>query len=143
MNDNLMKFINKTGISLYKLNMETGIPYTTLSRLKLGTMDINKCSCEVLYRLSLFFDCNMEELLNPIQYLSNIKGTCHGYNYNWKAENGRDILIVKKGNETVITDSGKAVTARKFYRSSKAFAEMEIEVYNKKKEADRICKNID
>jgi len=141
-NENLMRIIKNNRISLYKLSMETGLPYTTLCRLKQGIMDINKCSCEVLYRLALFFDCNMEELLNPIQYLSNIKGTYRGYNYSWKAEKDKDIFVVKKGNETIITDYDNAMTNRKYYKSLKAFAEMEIDAYIMKKEADELCRNI-
>ena len=50
MNDNLIRQIEKAGISQYKLSRETGIPYTTLSRLKRGTLDINNCTSEVVYR---------------------------------------------------------------------------------------------
>ena len=86
MNDNLVRQIEKAGISQYKLSRETGITYTTLSRLKRGTLDINNCTSEVVYRLSLYLGCGMEEILNPVRFLSGIKGTYKGYSYHWEVE---------------------------------------------------------
>lgn len=139
MNDNLIEHIKKLGISQYRLSHETGLPYTTISRLERGTMDINNCSAEVVHRLSLYLGCTIEDIINPVAYLHGIKGTHKGYNYCWKAENGQDILIIEKDGKEIIKEYGKVKTNRRYYESSKAFADMEIDLYIKKREAAKIC----
>lgn len=143
MNDNLIRQIEKAGISQYKLSRETGIPYTTLSRLKRGTLDINNCTSEVVYRLSLYLGCGMEEILNPVRFLSGIKGTYKGYSYHWEVEGNKDVLVIGKGNKELLRDPSVATVNRKYYNSSKVFAEMEIDIRIEKEEADILCKNTD
>ena len=41
MNENFTKLVRKSGKSLYKINKETGIPYTTLSELFTGKKSVN------------------------------------------------------------------------------------------------------
>ena len=139
MNYNLMERVKKLGVSQYKLSRETGVPYTTISRLERGTMDINNCSAEVVHRLSLYLGCTIEDIINPVAYLHGIKGTHRGYSYYWKINDGQDILIIEKDGEKIIREYGKPKTNRRYYESSKAFAEIEIDLYIRKKEAARIC----
>ena len=77
--------------SLYAVSHATGIPYTTISKLSRGLLDINKCSGDVIYRLSLYFRCSMEDLLNPVQMMTGISGTY------------REKILQNKNKEMIIT----------------------------------------
>lgn len=138
MNENLMNRIKKAGVSQYRLSHETGIPYTTISRLERGTMDVNRCSVEVVHRLSLYFGCSIEDILNSEAYLTGITGSYRGYKYHWE-ESGQDILVIEKGKEKTVREFGGPQTDRKYYKSSKVFAEMEIDLCIRKKEAEKVC----
>lgn len=143
MNDNLINKIKELGVSQYKICHETGIPYTTISRLERGVMDINKCSADVVFRLSLYLNCTIEDILNPIPYLYGIKGFYRGYNYYWDNATDQDVLIIEKDGVKLVREYGKSKTNKKYYESSKLFAEMEIDLYIRKMEADRICEITD
>lgn len=66
-NEKFKEKVSERGVSIYHLSKETGIPYTTLNELFNGKTDINKCGSETVYKLSLCFNCSVEELINPIK----------------------------------------------------------------------------
>ena len=77
MNDRLKKKIKETGKSIYKISQESGIPYTTLNELINDKKNINNKAAETVYKLSLYLNCNIDEILNNIAFLENGKGTYH------------------------------------------------------------------
>ena len=87
MNDRLKKKIKETGKSIYKISQESGIPYTTLNELINDKKNINNKAAETVYKLSLYLNCNIDEILNNIAFLENGKGTYLGYRYYWKVTN--------------------------------------------------------
>ena len=63
MNDNFKQKVKKTGKSIYKISQESGIPYTTLSELMNGKKNINHTSAETVYKLCLYLNCNINDIL--------------------------------------------------------------------------------
>ena len=139
MNDNFISKIRSRNVSQYKLSHETGVPYTTISRLTQGKMDINNCSVNAVYRLALYLECEIEDILNPVAYLEGIQGSYRGCTYHWQCHSGRDILVIEKGDKRITREYGIAQTNKRYYKSSKVFAEMEIDLYLRKEEAYRLC----
>ena len=68
MNDRLKKKIKETGKSIYKISQESGIPYTTLNELINDKKNINNKAAETVYKLSLYLNCNIDEILNNIHF---------------------------------------------------------------------------
>ena len=59
----LKDFLKQKNMSIYQCAKLSGIPYTTLSELIRGKTRLEKCSAEVVYRLSKVFDVSMEALI--------------------------------------------------------------------------------
>lgn len=58
--DSLLKQKN---MSIYRCAKLSGIPYTTLSEIVRGKTRLEKCSAEVVYRLSKLLDVSMEDMI--------------------------------------------------------------------------------
>lgn len=102
MNENFVQKIKETNKSIYKISQESGIPYTTLNELYNGKKDINNTSSETVYKLSLYFKCGIQDLLNESAFLENSKGSYMGMNYQW--------IKTDKGIELHADDDGTDVT---------------------------------
>lgn len=141
-NKNYIKNIKKKKASLYRISERTGIPYTTLSKLKLGKLDINKCAAEVVMRLAWYFECPMEKLLNLYPLMAGVHGTYKGCHYRWVSEAGNDVLYVKEGEAETEIDRNIHITDIRFREDADTFTRMAVEIYLEKKEADTLCKSI-
>ena len=141
-NEKFLICIKSQNASLYHISEKTGIPYTTLSRLKLGKMDINKCSSEVVQRIARFFGCSMESLLNPYPFMAGVHGVYKGCQYRWVAEMKDDVLYVKENGIEVEIDRNVHITDTKYREDADTFTRMAIDIYLEKKEADALCRNI-
>jgi DNA-binding Xre family transcriptional regulator len=142
LNQKLLEYLTRKDVSLYRISEATGIPYTTLSRLKLGKLDLNKCSAEAVNRLARFLECSSEDLLNPYPFMSGVHGTYKGYKYRWVSEGEDDVLYVKDNGSDVEIDRNAHVTSFRHRSAADTFTEMVIDIYIEKKEADALCKNI-
>lgn len=140
-NTNYINFLNRKRISLYHISEETGIPYTTLSKLKLGKLDMNKCSAEVSLRLARFFECSIEDLLNPYSFMAGVHGTYRCCHYRWVSEAEDDVLYVKEGKADIEIDRNMHITNFKYRGDADVFTHMAIDIYIKKKEADVLCRS--
>ena len=60
----LKDYINKKGLSLYRLSKNTAIPYSTLRDLYTNRTPLSKASGDVIYRIASVLDVSMEELLS-------------------------------------------------------------------------------
>ena len=135
MNDNYKKCVLKTGKSLYKIAHETGIPYTTLNELHNGKKNINNVAAETVYKLCLYFNCNMNELLNPFPLLKNSQGTYMGIKYKWEPYlEGIELHIFDEEDDIVLTQISPAIP-RWYECYTHEILEMLIEMYIKKKKA--------
>lgn len=126
-----MKACKKTA---YQISKETGIPYTTISELANGKININKCAADTVFRLSLYFQCTMDEILNKISLLTNVSGTYRSIKYQWKPsrDDSVELHIWDCGEERVL-DKGKYSQAR-FYKVYGGMTEQIIDGYIEEKE---------
>ena len=58
----LEAILKQKNMSIYRCAKQSGIPYTTLSEVVRGKTRLEKCSAEVVYKLSKVLDVSMEEL---------------------------------------------------------------------------------
>lgn len=139
MNDGLKEMLKKKQISAYQLSKQTGIPYTTLSELLNDKSDINKCASGMVFRLSLYFKCDMQELLNPEPLITNVSGTYNKIKYKWKLEpdsNKVELHIWDDGVEKII-DKGEYSQPR-FYPYYPDMTECVIDCYLEQKKAEEM-----
>ena len=134
MNDYFKKRIRETGKSLYQISHETGISYTVLSELKNDKKSINNISSETTYKLCLYFQCNMEDLLNPFPLLQNSQGTYMGIKYKWTnfRNSGLSLHIYDADNDIVLTEIELAIP-RWYEYYLHGITEMLIENYIRKR----------
>lgn len=126
-----MKTCKKTA---YQISKETGIPYTTISELANGKININKCAADTVFRLSLYFQCSMDEILNQVSLLTNVSGIYRNVKYQWKPS--RDDLVElhiwDRGEERVL-DKGNYSQAH-FYKVYGDMTKRIIDGYIEEKE---------
>ena len=59
----LKTLLDQKNMSIYQCAKESGIPYTTLSEVIRGKTRLEKCSAEVVYKLSRVLGISMEDLI--------------------------------------------------------------------------------
>ena len=136
MNENFIKYFTKKTKSIYQTSKQTGIPYTTLSELVNKKTDINKCSAVTVFKLSLYFECSVEDLLNPEPLIVNMSGIYRNIKYKWETKNNSKLayLHIWDNNKEKIIDNGKFYIA-KFYLANEIMTEAIIDAYLVEKEA--------
>lgn len=138
MNDKFKKIVKQSGKTLYTISKESGIPYSTLNELMNEKGHINKCSAETVFKLSLFFKCTLEELLDPMALMANVSGKYHNIKYKWIA--GKDTMelhIWDNGIEKIIDNTSSCNQVR-FYHSYISMTKAIIDVYLENSEAERM-----
>lgn len=60
----LKEILKQKNMSIYKCSKLSGIPYTTLSEVVRGKTRLEKCSAEVVYKISKALDTSMESLIS-------------------------------------------------------------------------------
>ena len=123
MNENFTKLIRKSGKSLYKINKETGIPYTTLSELFTGKKSVNHIATQTVYKLCLYFNCDISELLNNVFIMDNISGVYEGCKYVWK----NNILSITEKNKHIHTFNLESINTKHPFKFAKCYAESVID----------------
>lgn len=137
-NDNFIKKVRASGESLYEISRKTGVPYTTLNRLSRNIQDVNKCSGDVLYRLSLHFSCTVEDLMNPVQFMTGTSGIYRGVKYKWQKTNeDKSALFISDGSKYIRIDKGNYYQKR-FCKAYPAMGEALIDLYISRKEAEAL-----
>ena len=61
----VQRYMDRKGISQYRLSKNSGIPYTTINDICSGRAQLEKCSAETIYKISKELDVSMEDLLAP------------------------------------------------------------------------------
>lgn len=137
MNKNFNKYFQQRAESLYMISKQTGIPYTSLSELLNGKININKCTAGMVYRLSLFFNCNVEDLLNRESLITNVSGTYRRLKYKWTeaALPGYVQLHVWDHGHEMLLDEGFYSQSR-FYHIYHQLTEAIIDDYLQRKQAE-------
>ena len=78
----LERILQENNMSIYKCAKLSGIPYTTLSEVVRGKTKLEKCSAEMVYRLSKVLNVSMESLVfNSVEVRSDFEifksNVCH------------------------------------------------------------------
>lgn len=139
MNNNFKHFFQKSGKTIYQISKQTGIPYTTLSELVNGKTDINKCSAGTVFRLSLFFCCSIEDILNKEPLIANVSGTYRNVKYKWKWDDSMSMVclhIWDNGKEKIIDKD--FYDQPRFYKSYVDMTETVIDYYLTQKQAEEM-----
>lgn len=138
MNTNFIEHFEKKAISIYQLSRNTGIPYTTLSEIASGKLDINKCAAETVQKLAVEFDVAVVDLLNPVKYYEGIQGKYRGFKYRWKScdQGNMKIEIKNSDDEVVLLDGGARFILPSVKQYERLAAEMAIDVYLQKNELE-------
>lgn len=59
----LENYLKEKNLTIYECSKKSGIPYSTLSDLVKGKKQIEKCSCEMVYKLAKALDTTVEFLI--------------------------------------------------------------------------------
>lgn len=137
MNENFTAYFRKKSESIYTVSKQTGIPYTSLSELVNGKTDINKCAAGMVFRLSLYFNCSVKDLLNQEPLITNVSGTYRKIKYKWMAGKTSDHvqLHVWDHEHEIILDEGMYSQPR-FYHAYSDLTEAIIDYYLQQKQAE-------
>ena len=106
MNETFCRKLQESGLTMYALAKQSGVSYTTVNELCRGKLDINRCSAEIVWRLSAILSAEMGALLNPVRFLDGMKGSYRGIEYVWYYEGETGITFEDEG-ETVSLSTGK------------------------------------
>lgn len=138
LNRNFLCHVEACGKTVYQISKETGIPYTTISELANGKIDINKCAADTVFRLTLYFRCSMEEILNRVSLLANVSGIYRGIKYQWKPGRNHsvELHIRDQGEEKILDKGGYSQT--RFYEVYGDMTELVIDRYIEEKEAEEL-----
>ncbi len=139
MNQKLYRKILDTGKSVYLISKETGIPYTSLNDIVNGKVDVNKCASETIYLLSLYLQCNIEDLLNDFPLIDGVSGKYRNVKYYWKydVERNMELHVLEKKNDVII-DYGSMFSQSRFYNETRRMTELLIDYYLEEKEAEKL-----
>ena len=107
----LEEILKQKNMSIYKCAKLSGIPYTTLSEVIRGKTRLEKCSAEVVYKLSRVLDISMEELIaDTVEVRSDFEifksNVCH------KAKDNGDLDFIISVLET---DDIRRYWSKKWY----------------------------
>lgn len=94
MNEKFIKQAEKKKITAYRISKETGISCTVLTDLFAQRKNINNVTAETIYKLCLYFHCNIEDLIDTQISLNKITGKYKNIIYKWE----NNILFIKENN---------------------------------------------
>lgn len=138
MNEYFIAQMNRLNLSAYRISKDTGIPYTTINEIYNSKTDINKCSAETVYKLAVYFECEMKDILNFVDPLDNYSGKYRKQKFKWSRTSDEvRLLIYHDGKEVVVDIIPKAYTNRP-NEFKKAFTELLIDNYLEEKEWEKM-----
>ncbi|MBO7357583.1 MAG: helix-turn-helix transcriptional regulator [Lachnospiraceae bacterium] len=126
-----------SGKTLYRICKETGIPYTTLSELATGKKAINTIAAETVYKLCVYFVCDVKDILNDVNCGNNVSGNYRGYRYLWKNEDSGPSLYISKGDVIVETKTYEQIYAKRPFQIMVACAELQIDEHIRKEKVNQ------
>ena len=142
-NENFVKALSQSGLSMYALSKRSGVPYTTIYEIHRGKNDINSCAAATVWRLAAALGVSPEDLVNEILYLEGIEGKHKGIKYAWHISDTSTLQFDNDG-ESVILDAGALYNIPSRLPFYRIIAEMMIDEYLENvqwtKEANRIAR---
>ena len=133
---NIIDSINKNNISLYKISKDTGIPYMTINDIFNNKTFINKCTFEVVYKLSIYLNCDINDIINKNMIYNNITGIYKKIKYKYQTIDDKICLFLIDKNKTFKVDEKTQYCVQNPYLFTKLYAETFIDDYCEKKELE-------
>ena len=140
MNENFNRLIEKNNKSLYRISFETGIPYTILNELKNKKKNINNINVETVYKLCLYFSCDMKDILNPFFLIKNAKGKYMGIKYSWIETNDTIELHILDDDKSIILLTLKNTFENAYSSYNNSVVKVAISYYLESKKEDELLK---
>ena len=144
MNERFFKHCRASGMSMYKLAKVSGVPYTTLSRLKTGKQCINSCSCMSVMKIAAVLHVSIEDIMDPVFLMDGVSGKAAGIPYVWKEMDGTIHVLFHHQGKDVCLDTGDKLQIperREFFDTIGDWAvEGYIDELRLQEEMDRIWK---
>jgi DNA-binding Xre family transcriptional regulator len=140
-NINFLKMFQKSGLTAYALSKRTGIPYTTIHKLCVGTLNINDCQYDTVVRIATCLGCRPDAIVNQTQLMRNVTGKYRGMSYIWKPIDGNLSLVIQENGHDVVIDQDNDMTQPRFFGVYRKLTECMIDLYIVRKEAEGLCRN--
>lgn len=99
MNDNFNRVLKGSGMSMYALAKNTGVPYTTINEIHNGKIDINQCAAQTVWKLGTILKTDPGEIMNTIMYMDGIRGRCGDIDYVWETDKTSKIVFEYLGDK--------------------------------------------
>ncbi len=106
-NANFNAVLTESGMSMYALSRDSGVPYTTISEIHRGKNDINQCAAGTVQRLAAILGVTAGDLLNEINYLDGVKGRYKGIDYVWSSDEISQITFCYEEKDVTISTGKK------------------------------------
>ncbi len=112
MNSSFKLILKNSGMSMYGLAKNTGLPYTTINRLVNEKLDINDCNAAAVYKIAKALGVTMEQLVRNYDFLTGTEGKYLGVKYKWTKdnENHQLLVLVDREQEVVAWQGRKLLT---------------------------------
>ena len=133
MNENIIRKLKESAISVYALSHLSGVPYTTVSEIKNCKTAINKCSFQTVSKLAAALGVDPAEITDEILFLDGAETVYNGIRYRWHCDDTSRIEFVYKG-ERVVVDFGVLYNIPSRIRLYNTLAEWRIQEYIDKHE---------
>ena len=102
MNHNFADALKVSGLTIYKLSKQSGVPYTVVHELASGKKDINRRPAETVARLAAVLGLSSEEIMNPVFYMDKVSGKYRGVHFVWKHEDVMKLFLRSRDFSGVI-----------------------------------------
>ena len=102
MNDNFNRVLKESGMSMYALSMNSGVPYTTINEIHNGKVDINQCAAQTVWKLGTILKTDPGEIMNPIMYMDGIRGRYGDIDYVWETDETSKIVFEYQGDKVTL-----------------------------------------
>lgn len=132
MNDAFIQAFHESGMSVYRLSRQSGVPYTTVYELVSRKKNINHRPVETIKRIAAVLGRPVEQLLNPVHYMDGISGKLYGISFTWRYE-GKMVLHIKDGKEKTVIATGLQMTDTDRRSIYEGVADAYIQQYLKQK----------
>ena len=130
MNNDFIRALRNSGMSMYSLSKKTKLPYTTINRLVNEKMDINNCNSSAVFDISQALGVTMEQILNNYYYLTGTEGEFAGIKYLWSKDNkGHQLLILNDNGTESVAWKGKLLTCTEMAKDYHYLAVAHVKFY--------------
>ncbi|MBQ4468450.1 MAG: helix-turn-helix transcriptional regulator [Firmicutes bacterium] len=105
MNENFNKALEASGMSMYALSQNSGVPYTTINEIYRGKKDINQCAAQTVWKLGTILKVDPWSIMNTVYFLDGVRGKYKDIDYVWVTDGTSKIVFEHLGKKVTL-DTG-------------------------------------